>query len=134
MEYDLTCEEHLEIIKAFREGTEKYFEKNIGMASELGVKRAIDYDCYEPDDILIIAFKKAMTIETAEKLLYIWGSMDLSSLYGIHQIYSTLHNLSNAGTYEKVVNILKERKANEEKEKISDLVTAPVGNQEKKRI
>lgn len=131
---DLTDNEHLEVIRAFRECTEEYFEKHIGMASELGIKRAIDYDNYEPDDILVIAFKKAMSIETAEKLLYIWGSMDLSSLYGLHQIYSTLHNLSSEDTYEKIVNVLKERKANEEKNKISSNVTVEKIEERKKRI
>jgi len=133
---NLTDEEHLIVMREFKEKTELYFKENIGMASELGINSnyEFDFDCYPAEDILTIAFKKAISIDTAEKILYIWNTMDISGVFVIHPIYAALEALMFDGMYSRMESIINERKSNEEKEKISDSVTVENSDQRKKRI
>lgn len=131
---NLTDEDVIFAIGDYVEATENYFKNNIGFRSTLGMEGNHFYEDYPAEDVLIVSFKFAISIDTADKIIFAWNNYDLSDLLFRNPIVATLEALSFDGVYDRVLEIIKERKAKVEKEKLSDLVTAPVGNQEKKRI
>lgn len=131
---NLTDEDVIFAIGDYVEATENYFKNNIGFRSTLGMEANHFYEDYPAEDVLIVSFKFAISIDTADKIIFAWNNYDLSDLLFRNPIVATLEALSFDGVYDRVLEIIKERKAKVEKEKLSDLVTAPVGNQEKKRI
>ncbi len=95
-----------------------------------------EYDRYPAEDIVYIMFRNVMDLEVSFKLLnlvnYELGEGD----YIFHDkiLWWFLNSFFWDVNKESLEEILKERQAKEEKEKISNLVTAPVEHQDKKRI
>ncbi len=131
---EFTDEDILKILTEFMDKTDRYFKENIGMSADLNLERAIDYGSYPAEDILTIAFRKAISIETADKVILLWKDYDMSNCFYGHPILASLEALSFDGMYERILNIINERKAQEEKAIINELITAPVESKEKKRI
>lgn len=131
---NLTDDEVIFSLNDFMDDTDRYFKEKIGMSAGVGVERTFDYDCYPAEDILRIAFKFAISTNTADKIIFLWNNYDLSEVIYRNPIFSSLEALGFDGMYDQILEIVKERKAKEEKEKISDLITAQVERQEKKRL
>jgi hypothetical protein len=131
---NLTDEDVFFALNDYVEATDNYFKNNIGFCTDLGMEANHFYEDYPAEDILIIAFKLAISTDTADKIIFAWNNYDLSDFLFRNPIAATLEALSFDGVYDQVLEIVKERKAKEEKEKISGLVTAPFESQEKKRI
>lgn len=131
---DMSEKEMVSALNDFMDDTDRYFKENIGMSAGAGVERTFDYDCYPAEDILRIAFKFAISTNTAEKIIFMWNNHDLSEVIFYNPIFASLEALGFNGMYDQILEIVKERKAKEEKEKISSLITAQVETQGKKRI
>ncbi|HHR8888627.1 TPA: hypothetical protein ACTAD5_004590 [Salmonella enterica subsp. enterica serovar Virchow] len=95
-----------------------------------------DYDKYPVEDVAMIMFKDVMDVETCFKLLNILehSFQEVGYLGLDKRLWWFLKFLAWDVDKEAIENILNCRFVEDEKEKISSLVTAPVENQEKKRI
>ena len=94
-----------------------------------------DYDKYPSEDVVMIMFTNVMDLETCFKLLNLLDySLEEIDLDPDQRLWWFLNSLAWDVDKKGIGHILNRRYSLEEKEKISDLVTAPVGNQEKKRI
>lgn len=96
-----------------------------------------DYDRFiSAVSVVFEVFSNVMDLKTAFKLLDLlnYDLEDVGYMDTDKRLWWFLNALAWDANKEKLRKILNERYVAEEKEKISDLVTATVGNKEKKRI
>lgn len=96
---NLSDDEILFSLNDFMDDTDRYFKENIGMLAGSGVERTFDYDCYTAEDILIIAFKFAISTSTADKIIFLWNNYDLSEVIYRNPVFSSLEALGFDGMY-----------------------------------